>query len=99
MGPCGHFLDTESSLARLVSGAGSLTLDNALFGAILQWEFDVRAVCWYERVASHSNIADDPSRGKCDHFPPSLRINVDPVSFLRDLLPDVGTGRNRGSST
>lgn len=100
--PCDRvviFLDTESSLARLVSGAGSLTLDNALFGAILQWEFDVRAVCWYERVASHSNIADDPSRGKCDHFLPSLRINVDPVSFVRDLLPDVGTGRNRGSST
>ena len=46
------FLDNESSLARLVSGAGSLTPDGVLFDAILQWEFDVRAVCWYERVAS-----------------------------------------------
>jgi hypothetical protein len=100
--PCDRvviFLDNEASLARLVSGVGSLTFDNALFGAILQWEFDVRAVCWYERVASHSNVADEPSRGKCDHLEPSLRINVDPTSFLRDLLSNSGTGYDRGAST
>lgn len=64
--PCDRvvtFLDNESSLARPLSGSGSLTPDNVLLGALLQWEFDVRAVCWYERVASHSNVAD-ASQGK-----------------------------------
>ena len=86
--PCDRiviFLDNESSLARLVSGSGSLTPDGILFDAILRWEFDVKAVCWYERVASHSNVADDPSRGVCGHFDSSLRINVDPMHFLREI--------------
>ena len=37
--PCDRvviFLDSESSLARLVSGVGSFTLDGVLFDAILQ---------------------------------------------------------------
>ena len=93
--PCDRmviFLDNESSLARLVSGSGSLSPDNLLFSAILQWEFDVRAVCWYERVASHANVADDPSRGKFDHFDASLRVRVDPEAFLRNLTSDVVAG-------
>ena len=94
-GPCDRvviFLDNESSLARLVSGSGSLSPDHLLFNAILQWEFDVRAVCWYERVASHANVADDPSRGKHDHFDASLRVSVDPERFLRSLTSDVVAG-------
>ena len=83
------FLDNESSLASLVSASGSLTPDNVLFGAILQWEYDVRAVCWYERVASHSNLADDPSRGKCEHFNPSLRVSVDPLDVLQGFMSNV----------
>ena len=90
--PCDRivvFLDNESSLARLVSASGSLSADNWLFEVVFQWELSVRAVCWYERVASHSNVADAPSRGKCEDLEASLRINVDPIAFIRDRSSNV----------
>ena len=57
------FIDNSAALSRLVSGVGSLCLAGAIFNGMLEWEYVSGISTWYERVASHSNVADPPSRG------------------------------------
>eukprot|EP00435_Cladocopium_sp_Y103_P017412 s1805_g4.t1 len=87
------FIDNDAVLARLVSGAGSLGLEQKIFGGILEWEFAAGSVVWFERVPSHANPADDPSRGECSSLNAKLKIDVDLVSYVQSLLADVaGSG-------
>jgi hypothetical protein len=84
--------DNNSVLARLVSGSVGTGLDRLILEGILMWEFTVCAVTWFERVASHANVADDPSRGVCSHFDVKCKIDIDPDVFVRDLVARSGAG-------
>ena len=87
--PCDRvviFIDNNSVLARLVTGTAGTGIARAIFEGILNWEFTVCAVTWFERVACHANVADEPSRGVFCHFDQGCRINVDPAEFVDDLL-------------
>eukprot|EP00435_Cladocopium_sp_Y103_P044001 s1511_g12.t1 len=88
------FIDNDAVLSRLVSGAGSLGPDRLLFSGVLNWEFAAGSVVWFERVPSHANPADSPSRGDCASLDVRLKIDVDPVAYVQDLMTDVaGVGR------
>eukprot|EP00435_Cladocopium_sp_Y103_P025259 s2284_g6.t1 len=85
--PCDRvvvFIDNEAVLARVVTGRGNLQLDQTIFQMILEWEFVASAVMWYERVPSHANVADAPSRNVLDGLDVRLRINVDPAATIRE---------------
>lgn len=86
------FIDNNSVLARLVSGSVGIGFDRLIFEGVLMWEFSVCAVTWFERVASHANVADDPSRGVCSHFDVKCKIDIDSDVFVKDLVARSGAG-------
>ena len=97
--PCDRiviFIDNNSVLARLISGSVGTGVDRLIFEGILLWEFTVCAVTWFERVASHANVADEPSRGVYNHLDERCRINVDPDMFVNDLLARSRAGQQNG---
>ena len=57
------FLDNEASLAALINGRSDSIFVQRLLETLFQWECESRCNVWFERVPSHSNPADDPSRG------------------------------------
>eukprot|EP00435_Cladocopium_sp_Y103_P038892 s848_g10.t1 len=78
--PCDRvvvFVDNDAVLSRLVSGKRNLKLEQEIFQSILEWEYDASSVVWYERVPSHANIADGPSRG---HWPSISAHSILPTS-------------------
>eukprot|EP00435_Cladocopium_sp_Y103_P067161 s1265_g29.t1 len=86
------FIDNEAVLARVVTGKGSLQLDQAIFQMILEWEFSASAIMWYERVPSHANVADAPSRNVLDGLDVRLQIHVDPADVIRDVVSRFDAG-------
>eukprot|EP00435_Cladocopium_sp_Y103_P036392 s2024_g9.t1 len=83
------FIDNDAVLARLVSVAGSLGPDQKIFSGVLEWEFAAGSVVWFERVPSHANPVDAPSRNDCTSLNAKLRINVDPVEYVHSLTANV----------
>lgn len=75
-----------------MSGSVGIGFDRLIFEGILLWEFTVCAVTWFERVASHANVADEPCRGVCSRFDEKCRIVIDPDVFIRDLVARSGAG-------
>ena len=57
------FIDNDASRACLVAGSAREFLSSQVVQAVCSSEIEAKALMWYERVPSHSNIADDPSRG------------------------------------
>eukprot|EP00435_Cladocopium_sp_Y103_P052177 s900_g16.t1 len=93
--PCDRvvvFVDNDAVLSRLVSGKRSLKLEQEIFQSILEWEYDASSVVWYERVPSHANIADGPSRCQISGLDVRRRINVDPDDLVRDVVSRAETG-------
>eukprot|EP00435_Cladocopium_sp_Y103_P053455 s3147_g17.t1 len=87
--PCDRvvvFIDNEAVLARVVSGKAGLSIDQAIFQTILEWEFSASAVMWFERVPSHANVADAPSRNVLSGLDVRLQINLDPTSVVKDIV-------------
>ena len=87
--PCDRivvFVDNDAVLSRLISGKGNLKFEQEMFQKVLEWEFVAGSVVWYERVPSHANIADGPSRCVVTGLDVRLRINVNPSDFIKDLL-------------
>ena len=78
------FVDNGAVLSRLVSGKGG-EIDNRIFQSVLNWEHDTGSVCWYERVPSTANVADDPSRGDLTGLDLTLEIPIS-VSDVLDTL-------------
>ena len=64
---CGHdiviFRDKNSVMASFISGKSANDLVALIVNLTFKWEDRVGAVLWHERVPSHSNTADGPSRG------------------------------------
>ena len=68
------FCDNNSVMASFISGKSANSLVSLIANISLQWEERAGVILWHERVPSHSNIADGPSRG---HFEGSLGERVD----------------------
>ena len=76
------FLDNDAALSGLISGkAGSVGV-RPFLRSLSALESSVDITLWFERVASHSNPADAPSRGDFTHLPSDRRISFEP-SWLR----------------
>eukprot|EP00435_Cladocopium_sp_Y103_P064795 s1396_g26.t1 len=58
-----HYIDNESVRLALLRGSGETEVAQAVARHIMDAEFAYGTRSWYARVASHSNIADPPSRG------------------------------------
>ena len=82
------FIDNEPAKDALIHGISSSLQSSLLvrYTRILCARAAVGA--WYERVASPSNIADDPSRGKFTALLAAGAIEVQPVD------PEVGAPAN-----
>ena len=80
------FVDNEAVLCRLISGKGGGPIDNRIIHGVLTWEYDASLLTWYERVPSHANVADAPSRGDVDGLCPKLAIDIDLSITLEALL-------------
>lgn len=80
------FLDNDGVLGRIISCKSGLGLDGLIINGILEWEYSLRALVWYERVPSAANIADPPSRGELTGFRKELRVELDIDCALNELL-------------
>lgn len=80
------FIDNDGVLGRIISGKSGLGLDGRIINGILEWEYTLKALVWYERVPSAANIADPPSRGELAGFSKELRIELDVDCALNELL-------------
>ena len=58
------FWENTAVLSSLISGRASNDVMRTILGKIFEWEDSHGMNIWYERVESHANIADGPSRGR-----------------------------------
>ena len=78
-------MDNEAALGSLVSGRSGSDVTRAVVELTADWEYLHCPGIWYERVASHSNPADAPSRLAFENLPPEVRA----VPNLDDLIDSV----------
>lgn len=63
---CVFYLDNDAARAAFIKGHAS-TLESSIFmDQFVDLELNLQLKCWFSRVPSYSNIADDPSRSKFD---------------------------------
>ena len=74
------FIDNNAVRDSLISCDTSNEIAAVILKSILQLEDDVKALAWYTRVPSPSNIADDPSRNECN-FLKSLKCQEDKINM------------------
>ena len=74
------FIDNNAVRDSLISCDTSNATAAKILKSILQLEDDVKALAWYTRVPSPSNIADDPSRKNCS-FLKSLKCQEDKINM------------------
>ena len=82
------FIDNNAVRDSLISCDTSNKTALIILNAILQLEDKVKALAWYTRVPSPSNIAGDPSRQDCA-FLRSLKCQEDKVD-MDDILASIG---------
>ena len=58
-----HYVDNESVRLALLKGSGETPTARKVADEIMNAEYALQTKSWYARVASTSNIADEPSRG------------------------------------
>ena len=91
------FCDNEAALAALVSGKTDSPFVSFMLDILQEWEERCDVKLWCERVPSHSNPSDAPSRGQLDGLQPSMRLDPDiPGHLLRFACghekSDLGVG-------
>lgn len=79
------FTDNEGSLGSLISGRSSSQCVGDMLDFIFFVEREFEMNIWAERVHTHSNISDDPSRGVLDARNLGDRVRID----LTDILDRV----------
>ena len=62
------FVDNEGTKFSLLKAASDNQVVDRLSQVFASIEHESRSYLWLSRVASYSNIADEPSRGKCDNL-------------------------------
>ena len=63
-----HYIDNESVRLALLKGSGETPTARRVADEIMQAEYTLQTKSWYARVASASNIADEPSRGDTERL-------------------------------
>ena len=58
------FIDNDSAAAGRVRSYSANELNDTLIEAVINLDIRSSVLSWYERVPSHSNPADGPSRGR-----------------------------------
>ena len=100
---CGHlgsrgedrllvFIDNEASLGALIAGKSTSPITRAIVELAADWECSSCPGVWYERVASHSNPADAPSRFELAGMDPDRRVPVHLDSLIREVNDLVTCG-------
>ena len=56
------YIDNEAAKAGLIRGAGATPLANAIIGDFCTAEAELQLKTWFNRVPTHSNLSDGPSR-------------------------------------
>ena len=64
------FIDNEATLGSMISGRASTRVTRSIVDLVAEWEFARCPGLWFERVPSHSNPADGPSRSACTGLDP-----------------------------
>ena len=63
-----HYIDNESVRLALLKGSGETFIARKVADEIIRTEYALQTKSWYARVASTSNIADEPSRGDTERL-------------------------------
>ena len=79
------FCDNSAALAALISGRSSNEWMMRTIQSVSLWEDGNVIGLWYERVRSHANVADAPSRGDVSHLAGSKRIEVAVLDVLKEI--------------
>ena len=79
------FCDNSAALASLISGRSSNEWMMRIIQSVFMWEDDNVIGLWYERVPSHANVADAPSRGDYSLLAGSKRFDVSVLDTLKDI--------------
>lgn len=79
------FCDNSAALASLISGRSSNDWMMRIIQSVFMWEDDNVIGLWYERVPSHANTADAPSRGDYSLLAGSKRFDVSVLDTLKDI--------------
>ena len=79
------FCDNSAALAALITGRSSNEWMMRIIQSVFMWEDDNVIGLWYERVPSHANVADAPSRGDFTQLAGSTRIGVSVMEILKEI--------------
>eukprot|EP00439_Symbiodinium_sp_Y106_P001451 s6543_g1.t1 len=79
------YCDNQASVAALIKSASEAPIVRGLLIKLNEFEISHNINCWFERVASAANPADDPSRFKLDGFPKFNRVRWHPTFDASDL--------------
>ena len=86
------FSDNEAVLSNFITGKSDVNLVSRMLDEIYAWEGSSDCNLWFERVASHANPSDNPSRSVYDGLPVSCRKRVDVKSGWDKLLQTSARG-------
>ena len=90
------FIDNKASLGALIAGKSTSSITRAIVELAADWECSSCPGVWYERVASHPNPADAPSRFSCDGLDPSRMVTVRLDDLIREVIDLEGHGQTGG---
>ena len=86
-----HYIDNESVRLALLRGNGETVTAKFVAAEIMNAEYFLKTKSWYARVASVSNLADDPSREICDQLE---KLGSTPFTVnWNDVLASCSTDR------
>ena len=69
------------------------------YSTMLKWEFSAGVCTWFERVASHSHVADAPSRGDLSMLDVKCQIDVNLIEIVQNILEGTGMAVSWGVCT
>ena len=79
------FCDNQATVSALIKSASEAPIVRGLLTRLNEFETSNGINCWFERVASAANPADDPSRSKIDGFSKFNRVRWHPTFDASDL--------------
>ena len=83
------FVDNEGTKFSLLKAGSDNEVVDKLSQLFASAEHEFKSYLWLSRVASYSNIADEPSRGKCDHLVKSGAKQVSVQAAAKSILDTI----------
>lgn len=88
---CVFYVDNEGAQNAMIKGASGTEMGARILSYCVRKELERQVRVWFARVASYSNPADDPSRGKTDKLE-SLGVKTCPIKW--DQVEDILVGES-----